>query len=85
VPRLSKKMKEILAADPFFIYGRVHPSEYDWKAEFADVARAINGNECAIYIPFDSGKVLGLAAYAAELEDALNALKQAEAPVQDTY
>lgn len=70
--RLTKDEKAILAVDPFYCAGRVRPTEpgWDWKAQLAKVAEIqLRSGQPKMMVPFDIGKVLGLASYAAELEE----------------
>ncbi len=64
----------MLPEDRFFVYGRVHPSSYDWRAQFAEVARSIQRSGHAS-IPLDAGKIMGLCSYIDELEARVAALE----------
>ena len=59
-----------------FIPGIVRPKEYDWKKQFEQLAKDYSRNY-APFISLDTGKVLGLAQYADELEQENVELKKA--------
>ena len=60
----------------FSVPGKVHPSEYDWKSDFAQVAEHLRASPAA-YIEFDTGKVMGLCSYIEELQSRLSSLESA--------
>jgi len=58
-------------SDPFFCYRRILPEEYNWVAEFHNLALRVY-RTAEVIVPLDVGKVLGLATYARELEKAIH-------------
>ena len=66
----------------FRVVGMVHPTEYDWKRQFASCARIVR-RTCETERVFDVGKVLGLAEYADELEEKLAVAVKAFETIND--
>ena len=53
--------------DPFFVYGLVDPSEWDWRSFGESIAKAC-WNDPKAYIDIDIGKLLGLIRWLDRLE-----------------
>ncbi len=66
-------MKKAWKTDKFICTGRVHPSEYDWKEQYHDVAVMVETTG-RIVSEMGVGKVLGLCTYIEELEKRLSLL-----------
>lgn len=63
----------------FQVPGMVYPSEYDWKRQFADAAKA-SRKDLEPYRVFDVGKVMGIVqAY----EEALELIKEQSKTIDD--
>ena len=60
----------------FGVFGRVHPSEYDWKTQFHQIAKKAYKN-ADVFMTLDVGKVLGLADAYEEILDENIKLRQA--------
>jgi hypothetical protein len=67
---MKKADKERFAKDPFFCFGRVHASEWDWATEMHQLAiHQLKHPEAEVAM--DICKLLGLCRYIADLEEEL--------------
>lgn len=57
--------------DIFYIAGRVDISEWDWKKEFANLAKALRKHPAAM-INFDIGKIMGIVSALDSTQQELN-------------
>ena len=69
-----KQNKVICDKDTFYIVGRVHISEWDWKKEFANLAKALRKYPSTM-VSFDVGKIMGIVSALDSIQKELIALK----------